>query len=138
MEYRMKTGETLIEYRKIGLLATCIGNERIRIDTNGGLYYSRNSQECEFGELWSDGWKLLGRMDSLAVIKLVRAIRESGLLALSPTMVDEECEGGRREELLLVIDTVDHRYLVQNVDDPSFKKAVRLLWGVLAEHGAAN
>lgn len=130
--------ESLIEYRKTGLLATCLGNERIRIGEDGGLYYSRNNQECELGELWSDGWKQIGRLDSLAVKKLVRAIRESGILALPPTMIDEDIEGGKREELLLTIDTVTYRYVVQNSDVPPFKNVVRLLWGTFFEHGVTN
>lgn len=130
--------ETLVEYRKIGLLATCLGNERIRIGTDGGLYYSRNSQECELGELWSDGWKQIGRLDSLAVNELLQAIRGSGILVLSPTMVDNEVGGGKREELLLTIDTVTYRYVVQNSDSPPFRKVVRLLWGTFFEHGVTN
>ena len=122
----------------LGLLATCLGNERIRTDVDGGLYYSRNSCECELGELWSDGWKQIGRLDSLALHKLLRAIRESGILDLPPTMVDNEVGGGNREELLLTIDTVTYRYVVQNSDAPPFRKVVRLLWGTFFEHGVPD
>ena len=127
--------ESLIEYRKIGLLATCIGNERIRIDTDGGLYFSRNSRECLPGEIWSEDWRLVRRLDIAAVDKLVQDIKDSGVLELPPTMVDEEYEGGRREELMVVVDTVTHRYLVQDTDHPEFKVAVRSLWGILAFYG---
>lgn len=130
--------EYLIEYRKIGLLATCIGNERIRVDRDGGLYYSRNRHECKPGELWSDGWKQVGRLDSAAVRKLVQDIRDSGVLALPPSVIDDEFEGGKREELMLMIETVTHQYVVQNTDIPAFKKVVQLMWNTLFEYGVMN
>ncbi|MBV5318505.1 MAG: hypothetical protein JZU50_11925 [Desulfobulbaceae bacterium] len=124
--------QPLIEYRKIGLLATVIGNERIRVDSDGGLYYSRNSHAHKAGELWSESWQKVGRLDAVAVSDLLRAIRGSGVLALPPVTVDEAVEGGKREELLLLIDQSLQHYVVQNSDQPAFRKAVQLLWGALA------
>jgi len=124
--------EPLIEYHKIGLLATCIGNERIRVDAGGGLFYSRNSRECKAGELWSDGWQKVGRLDAVAVSTLLQAILGSGVLALPPITVDEGVEGGKREELMVMIDAVAHQFVVQNSDCSAFRKAVHLIWGTLA------
>jgi hypothetical protein len=125
-------GEPLIEYRKIGLLATCIGNERIRIDADGSLHHARNRRECEPGGLWSSEWRQVGKLDAGDLEALLRAIRATGLLALPAEMVDEAAEGGRREELLVMIDAVAHRFVVQNSDHPAFRKAVQLIWGTLA------
>ena len=36
-----------LEYRRIGRLPTCIGNERIRIAADGEVSHSRNTVECE-------------------------------------------------------------------------------------------
>ena len=125
--------EPLIEYCKIGLLATTIGNERIRVDSDGGLYYSRNSHECMAGELWNGSWQQFGKLDAAAVHDLLQGIRESGVLVLPPVTVDEAVEGGKREELTLQIDAVMHRYVVQNSDQPAFRKVVQLLWGTFIE-----
>jgi hypothetical protein len=125
-------GEPLIEYRKIGLLATCIGNERIRVDAAGRLYHARNSRECDQGELWSSDWRQVGELDSADLDALLRAIRATGVLALPAEIVDEVAEGGRREELMVMIDAEAHRFVVQNSDHPAFRKAVQLIWGTLA------
>lgn len=122
---------TLIEYRKIGLLPTCIGNERIRIDMDGKRYYARNSHECEEGEPWSAEWQQTGVLDVSAMEALLRDIKESGVLTLPVVMTDESVEGGKREELFLWIDAAEHHFVMQNYDSPVFRKVIQLLWGVL-------
>jgi len=124
--------QPLIEYRKIGLLATVIGNERIRVDPDGGLYYSRKSHAHQAGELWSERWQKVGRLDAVALGDLLEAIRGSGVLALPPVTVEEGVEGGKREELLLRIDQAVQHYVVENSDQPAFRKTVQLLWRALA------
>ena len=125
----MKVNPPLIEYRKIGLLSTCIGNERIRVDTEGKLYHARNHHECTPGEFWSDEWKLVGELDNATLATLVKDIKESGVLSLPPATTDEVTEGGKREELFLMIDEVEQCYVVQNCDQPVLKTVIELLWG---------
>ena len=130
--------EPLIEYRKIGLLATCIGNERIRLDADGGLYHARNTRECGECELWSDDWRKAGDLDAVDVERLLQEIRESGVLALPAATIDEAAEGGRREELVLRIDGAERRFAVQNCDVPPFRRAVQVLWGALQDSGSSS
>ena len=128
----------VIEYHRIGLLATCRGNERIRIMADGRIDHGVNSRECEAGVLWSSDWQEAGRLDHEAMARLLAAVRHSGLLALPPSMIDEDAEGGRREELRVSLDGADHFYVVQNRDPPALRQVVRLLWDALAVVGLAR
>ena len=127
--------DVVIEYQRIGLLPTCLGNERIRILADGGIEHGANSLECEAGERWSSDWQEAGRLDDAALARLLAAIRQSGLLALPPTMIDEDAEDGRREELRIHIDGADHCFAAQNCDPPALRAVVRLLWDALAVAG---
>lgn len=127
--------EPLLEYRKIGLLATCIGNERIRLDTDGSLSYASNSRECEPGERWSAAWRNLGKVERSAVEDFVRVIRESGLLQLPPVTIAATAEGGQRQELVVRVDGSVRCYAVQNVEQPVFDQVVQQLRGMVAGAG---
>jgi hypothetical protein len=122
-----------IEYRLIGLLPTCIGNERIRIAGDGRVSYSRNTVECDEGSVWSAPWRDVGWLDDAALLRLREQITGSGLLELPLESIDEAAQGGRREEIDLTIDARKHRFVVQNVTAPQFRAVVKLLWGVIFE-----
>ena len=122
-----------IEYRLVGLLPTCVGNERIRIAGDGRVSYSRNAVECDEGTIWSAAWRDVGWLDDAALLRLREQITGSGLLELPPEAIDETAQGGRREEIDLTIDERKYRFVVQNVDAPPFRTVVRLLWGVILE-----
>jgi hypothetical protein len=122
-----------IEYRRIGRLPTCVGNERLRIETDGRVSHARNTAECEPGVQWSAPWQAVGTLDAPALARLEQQIVETGLLRLPAQSIDDAAEGGKREEIDLVLDGRSHHVVVENVDPPPFRAAVRLLWGVLAE-----
>ena len=128
----------VIEYQRIGLLPTCLGNERIRIMADGRIEHGVNSRECEAGELWSSGWQEAGRLDGTALVRLRAAISDSGVLALPPTMIDEDVDGGKHEELRISMDGADHCFVVQNCDPPALRAVVRLLWDALAVAGLSR
>lgn len=121
-----------IEYRKIGQLATCIGNERIRVAADGRVSFSRNTTECEQGRQWSAEWRAAGQLASTALTELAREIGGSGLLAMVPESIAETAEGGKREEIDVTIDDAAYHFVVQNADRPAFRHVVRLLWGALS------
>ena len=121
-----------VEYREIGRLPTCVGNERIRIERDGTVSHSRNTAECERGTPWSAPWQAVGRLDAAAMARLEREIVASGVLSLPARSIDESVEGGKREEIDLVIDDRPHHIVVENMDLPAFRAAVRLLWGMMA------
>jgi hypothetical protein len=128
----------IIEYQRIGLLPTCLGNERLRILADGRVDHSVNSRECEAGGRWSSNWQEAGRLDGTALARLLAAISDSGLLSLPPAMIDEDVDGGKREELRLHIDGADHCFVVQNCDPPALRAVVRLLWDALAAAGLSR
>lgn len=120
-----------VEYRSIGRLPTCVGNERIRIHSDGEVSHSRNTVECDPGSAWSAPWRSAGRIDAAAMARLSRQIVETGVLGLSPQTIDQQAQGGRREELDLSIDGRDYRFVAENTDPPPFRAVVTLLWDVL-------
>jgi len=121
-----------VEYRKISQLPTCLGNERLCITSDGRLYHSRNVCECELGELWSDGWHEIGRLGAEVRDQLAQVIFRSGLLELDASCwVDENVEGGKREELDVTIGKRTYHFLVQDNGPPEFRYVVKFLWGIL-------
>jgi hypothetical protein len=122
-----------VEYRSIGLLPTCVGNERIRIGGDGRVSYSRNIRECDEGTVWSAPWRDVGWLDDAALVRLREQITGSGLLEVPPESIDETAEGGRREEIDLTIDDRKHHYALQNAEAPPFRTVVKLLWEVIFE-----
>ncbi len=122
----------VVEYRKIGLLGTCIGNERIRLADDGRVYHSRNTRECQAGEPWSADWQLVGTLKPTELAELAHELRRSGLLQLPPVSVDDAAHDGKREELDIAIDGASQRFVVQNVEVAEFRRAVRELWGAVA------
>ena len=124
-----------LEYRRLGRLPTCIGNERIRIASDGDVSHSRNSVECDDNAAWSTPWRVAGRLDAAALTRLTQQIIDTGILGLEAASIDETAEGGTREELDLTIDGREYRFVAENTDPPSFRAVVRLLWGVMFELG---
>jgi hypothetical protein len=120
-----------VEYRRIGQLPTCIGNERIRIAVNGRVDHSRNTAECDPGVQWSTPWRAVGRIDDAAMAQLQRQIIETGVLSLAAEATADSVEGGRREELDLTVDGRERHIVLQNTESPAFRAAVQLLWGVM-------
>ena len=124
-----------IEYRRIGRLPTCIGNERIRIAADGEVSHSRNTVECEPDVTWSEPWRMVGRLDAAALARLTQQIIDTGILGLEPESIDEAAEGGTREEMEMAIDEREYRFVAENTDPPPFRAVVKLLWGVMFEVG---
>jgi hypothetical protein len=122
-----------LEYRRIGQLPTCIGNERIRIAGDGRVSYSRNTVECDEGTAWSAPWRDVGWLDDAALARLREQITGSGLLELPAESIDETAEGGRREEIDLTINERKYHFVVQNVEASPFRTVVKLLWGIIFE-----
>jgi hypothetical protein len=131
VEHRLAAARLAIEYRRIGLLASCIGNERIRIARDGSIAHSRNSIECEKGQIWSDGWHRVGQLGAASMTQLAQQIVSSGVLELPPESITESAEGGRREEMDVCLDEREYHFVVQNADSPAFRTVVALLWGVV-------
>lgn len=122
-----------LEYRRLGRLPTCIGNERIRIAHNGEVSHSRNTVECESSAGWSAPWRTVGTLDAAAMTRLTQQIVDTGILELDPESIDEAVEGGKREEMDLTIDEREYHFVAENTDPPAFRAVVKLLWGVLFE-----
>jgi hypothetical protein len=120
-----------VEYRRIGQLPTCLGNERIRIGVDGRVDHSRNTVECEPGVPWSTPWRSVGRLDEAAMAQLERQMVETGVFSLPAETRAESVEGGRREELDLTRDGGATRIALHNADNAAFRAAVQLLWGVM-------
>lgn len=131
MEHRLAAPRLAIEYRRIGQLASCIGNERIRIARDGSVSHSRNFIECEEGKPWSESWHNVGRLDAAAMMQLAQRIVDSGVLELAPESIAEAAEGGKREEMDVTLDEREYHFVVQNADPPAFRTVVTLLWGVM-------
>ena len=124
--------QLVVEYRKIGLLPTCIGNERIRV-AGSRVSYARNTRECEPDERWSDEWRIIGELTADAAAALAAEIRDSGLLRSRPESIDDTAEGGKREEISLTIDDVTYEFVVQNTEHAEFRRAVRALYGAIEQ-----
>lgn len=124
-----------LEYRRIGRLPTCIGNERIRISGDGEVSHSRNTVECETESEWSASWRTVGQLDAVAMARLTQQIVDTGLLGLEPEMIDASAEGGTREEMDIALDERVYRFVAENTDPPPFRAVVKLLWGVMFELG---
>ncbi len=122
-----------VEYRTIGRLPTCIGNERIRITADGEVSHSRNTVECEPGSVWSGSWRTAGRLDAAALARLARQIVDTGVLELDRDSIDETAQDGKREELDLTIGTSEYHFVVENTEPAPFRAVVSLLWGVMFE-----
>lgn len=127
----------LIEYRRIGLHPTCIGNERIRLEADGRLYWAKNSRECDEGQLWSEPWHCRGRVGAESLAAMVRVIHDSGIAHLPALISDPDVEGGKREELALCLNGVSHDHILENAIHPAFAAVVRHLRGLLAQVAAA-
>ena len=123
--------KVMVEYRKIGQLPTCLGNERIHISMDGRLFYSRNTRDCEEGQLWSDDWQEIGQLEADEAEKLARAITECGLFELETHWVNEDVEGGKREELDVAIGARSSHFVVRNGEPPEFREFVALLWAIV-------
>ena len=124
-----------IEYRRIGLLPTCLGNERIRIARDSMVSHARNTVECENGERWSAPWRDIGRLDPTAVTLLEQQIVDTGILGIEPESIDESTEGGTREEMDIAIGEREYHFVAENTAPPPFRAVVKLLWGVVFELG---
>lgn len=120
-----------IEYRRLGRLPTCIGNERIRVTADGQVAHSRNVVECAEGQAWSAEWTTSGRLDAPALAALEQDIRGSGLLEMAPQSIDDTAEGGVREELDVTLDERDYHWVVENVPAPALRAVVARLRGVV-------
>lgn len=121
-----------IEYRKIGLLPTRLGNERIRITADGRVYHSRNTREGDKTELWTADWRAVGQLEAVAMLDLAREIAGSHVLSLPPESIDQTAEGGQREEMDVTLNDQTRRVVVQNTNPPAFRRAVTLLWGAVS------
>lgn len=121
----------LIEYRLISLHPTCIGNERIRLEMDGRIYSSKNSRECDEGQLWSAAWQYQGRIDATALAAISELIASSGVIDLPETMVDSLAVDGKREELEVCIAGTVYCRALHNVEQPAFHLVVLHLRGVL-------
>jgi len=117
-----------IEYRKIGQLSTCLGNERVRIDLDGNAFYSRNNVECEGGELWSAPLCPVGRLATESKARLKLELKASGILDMPRLTIDEIAEGGVREELSIKLEGEERCFIIQNKDSLAFKRAVRAIF----------
>jgi hypothetical protein len=124
-----------LEYRRIGRLPTCIGNERIRITGDGEVSHSRNTVECESEAEWSASWRTAGQLDAAAMARLTQQIIDTGILGLEPESIDESAEGGTREEMEIALGDREYRFVAENTDPPPFRAVVKLLWGVMFELG---
>jgi hypothetical protein len=122
-----------LEYRRIGRLPTCIGNERIRITGDGEVSHSRNTVECEPGAEWSASWRPVGKLDAAAMARLTQQIIDTRVLESDPESIDETAEGGTRQEMDIAIGEREHHFVAENTDPAPFRAAVRLLWGVMFE-----
>jgi hypothetical protein len=127
-------GSMTIEYRRIGRLPTCIGNERIRIAADSEVSYSRNIVECEADATWSAPWRTVGSLEAGALTRLTQQIIDTGILGLEPESIDE-AEGGTREEMDIAIGERECHFVAENADPPPFRAVVKLLWGVMFELG---
>ena len=124
-----------VEYRSIGRLPTCVGNERIRITGDGEVSHSRNTGECESDAIWSAPWRPVGRLEAAGLMRLTQQIIDTGILGVEPESIDETAEGGTREELDIAIDEREYHFVAENTDPPPFRAVVKLLWGVMFELG---
>jgi hypothetical protein len=124
-----------VEYRRIGRLPTCVGNERIRITGDGEVSHSRNTVECEPESDWSASWRTVGTLDGAARARLTQQIVDTGILGLEPESIDESAEGGTREEMDIALGEREYRFVAENTDPPPFRAVVTLLWGVMFEIG---
>ena len=122
-----------IEYRRIGLLPTCLGNERIRIAGDGLVSHARNTVECDNGEKWSAPWRPVGTLEAAALTRLTQQVVDTGITGLEPESIDEAADGGTREEMDIVIQDREYHFVAQNTDPPPFRAVVKLLWGAIFE-----
>lgn len=117
----------VLEYRRIGLHPTCIGNDRIRIAADGALDYARNDRECGPGQQWTGDWQHLGLLDEAGLARIRQVAVAGGVLDLPDAVIDEAVEGGAREELDLWLAGRERHLVVQNAPCPPFQAFARML-----------
>ncbi|MFH7319968.1 hypothetical protein ACHHRT_05055 [Desulfurivibrio sp. D14AmB] len=124
-----------IEYRRLGLLPTCLGNEALRVSGDGEIRHRKNHRECETDQLWSEPWRLIGRLEQEHLADLWQAVAATESLApLTALAEDEEDEeDGGYEELLIVEKESTRRYLMRDfARRPVLAEVARRLWDALA------
>ena len=82
-------------------------------------------------------YRRIGLLDVAVMAQLRQTIEGNGLLSLPSKMVDETFEGGRREELYLMLDEGEFGFVMQNCEQGAFRATVKLLRGALADAGLA-
>lgn len=103
-----------VEYRSRGRFPTCRGNERIRVDAQGGVFQQVNDRDCDKRDGWSAPYgapRTTLSTDDRA--KLAHVIETSGVLDLPPVTSRDTASDGRREELEI---DIAGRHVVVAVD----------------------
>ena len=129
-----------LEYRRIGRLPTCVGNERIRVTADGGVSHSRNTVECESEAeaQWSASWRTAGKLDAAAMARLTQQIIDTGVLGLEPESI-VVAEGGTRARDGLCDRRARVTRLVQNTDPQPFRGvSASWWWDVRARPGQSR
>ncbi|HET7500447.1 MAG TPA: hypothetical protein VFK02_05570 [Kofleriaceae bacterium] len=119
-----------IEYRSRTHFPTCRGNQRIKVDAQGGLFAQTNDRDCPTTDGWSAPYgapRFTLTADERA--RLARVITDSGVLALPPLTTDPKAAStdGHRDELEI---DVSGRHVVVAVDQttvPAFAQVRQAL-----------
>jgi len=118
-----------VEYRQISKFPTCLGNRRIKVDADAGVYLAVNATECPRGERWSAPYPATPArtLSDAERQHLLDVIRESGFLELAARYANDDRDDGYVEEIDVTIAGTRHSVVVDNVDQPPFMKVRRAL-----------
>lgn len=127
-----------VEYRRVSLSQTCLGNWKVRVDDAGNVFYARNTEPCPDGGNWSAEYPAEPQrtLGTWQLWRFRRAIPVKDLLALPEHVTDpnKAAMGGSQEQVHIVLDGNDHEVVFENVSHPAAtsvrKAAARLVRGL--------
>ncbi len=116
-----------VEYRLVSLSPTCVGNHRLRVDADGGVYHAVNQESCpDRATPWSAPYPTAPSrtLDAAQRSRLVRLVR-GGFFDLQPSYANSLASGGFYEEIELSLGARRHRVQVRNTERPAAFDALR-------------
>jgi len=114
-----------VEYRRIQAMS-CQGNQRVRIDPDGGLFVDVVTRDCPPGADWDGPWPTqpARTLDAAERARLRDLITASGFFGLPPR-VEAPGHDGYRDELDVAVGGRRHSVTVERVEAPAAFARVR-------------
>lgn len=115
-----------VELRRITKHPTCLGNERIKVDDQGGVVSAINQAECAPGTAWSTPYPAAPRyrLTTAERNQLGTLLQTSGAMDLPPLSTDpaKATADGLREELDIVVGARHAVVAIENTEVAAFSR----------------